>query len=127
MACGHFQGSLPDSAPEVPRLRGAPRARAIDGPGLRADRPLISPSGDLGGEAPVAERGDDQPAAGVGGIRLGMARRTERDQAVEIEVRAPLGALDDVGSRARSIQRSPKTILWQWVILSGVGDPEFVL
>jgi hypothetical protein len=27
---------------------------------------------------------------------LGMARRTERHQAVEIEVRAPLGALDDV-------------------------------
>ena len=27
---------------------------------------------------------------------MGMARRTERHQAVEIEVRAPLGALDDV-------------------------------
>jgi hypothetical protein len=32
----------------------------------------------------------------VGGIRLGMAQRTERNQAVEIEVRTPLGALDDV-------------------------------
>jgi hypothetical protein len=30
------------------------------------------------------------------GIRLGMAGRAERHQAVEIEVRAPLGALDDV-------------------------------
>ena len=27
---------------------------------------------------------------------MGVARRTERHQAVEIEVRAPLGALDDV-------------------------------
>jgi hypothetical protein len=54
---------------------------------LRADGPLVSPSGDLGGEAPVAERGDDQPAARVGGIRLGMAGRTECHQAVEIEVR----------------------------------------
>ena len=32
------------------------------------------------GEAPVAERGDDQAAARVGGIRLGMARRAERHQ-----------------------------------------------
>jgi hypothetical protein len=63
---------------------------------LRADRPLISPSGDLDGEAPLAERGDDQPAPRVGGIRLGVAGRTERHQAVEIEVRAPLGALDDM-------------------------------
>src|SRR6266852_8478701 len=63
---------------------------------LRADRPLVSPSGDLHGEAPVAERGDDEPTAGIGGIRSGMARRTERHQPVEIEVRAPLGALDDV-------------------------------
>ena len=46
---------------------------------LRADRPLVSPSCDLGGEAPVAERGDDEPAARVGGIRLGMAGTTERD------------------------------------------------
>ena len=45
---------------------------------LRADGPLISSSGDLGGEAPGAERGDDQAAARVGGIRLGMAGRTER-------------------------------------------------
>jgi hypothetical protein len=60
----------------------ASRARAIDGPGLRADRPLVSPADDLDGEAP--------------GIRLGMTGRTERHQAVEIEVRAPLGALDDV-------------------------------
>ena len=61
-----------------------------------ADRPLINSSGDLGGEAPGAERGDDQAAARVGGIRLGVARRTERYQPVEIEVRAPLGAVDDV-------------------------------
>ena len=63
---------------------------------LRADGPLISSSGDLDGEAPVAERGDEHPAAHVGGIRLGMAWRAERHQAVEIEVRAALGALDDM-------------------------------
>ena len=40
---------------------------------LRADGPLISPSRDLDGESPVAERGDDQAAADVGGIRLRMA------------------------------------------------------
>jgi hypothetical protein len=91
-----FRGSSPDSAPGVSRLRGALRARVIDGPGLRADRPLISPPSDLDGEAPAAERGNDQAAARVGGIRLGMAGRTERHQPVEVEVRAPLGALDDV-------------------------------
>jgi len=63
---------------------------------LRLDRPLIGPADDLDDEAPLAERGDDQAAARVGGIRSGMAWRTERRQAVEIEVRAPLGALDDV-------------------------------
>ena len=38
---------------------------------------------------------------------MGMAGRTERRQAVEIEVRAPLGALDDVvdleGGYSRSV------------------------
>jgi hypothetical protein len=58
--------------------------------------PLIGTSDDLDSEAPGAERGDDQAAARVGGIRLGMAGRAERHQPVEIEVRAPLGALDDV-------------------------------
>jgi hypothetical protein len=60
------------------------------------DGPLVSPSGDLDGQAPGAERPDDQATACVGGIRLGMARRAERHQVVEIKVRAPLGALDDV-------------------------------
>ncbi len=80
-------------------------------PRLRADGPLVSPSGDLDGEAPGAEWGDDQAAAHVGGIRLGMAWRTERHQAVEIEVRAPLGALDDVvdlRGRPSGPQTSPR-------------------
>jgi hypothetical protein len=51
---------------------------------------------DLAGEVPFAEWGDDQAAACIGGIGLGMAPGTERRQPVEIEVRAPLGALDDV-------------------------------
>jgi hypothetical protein len=63
---------------------------------LRTNGPLVSASGDLGGEAPVSERGDNQAAARVGGIRLRMTWRTERHQAVEIEVRALLGALEDV-------------------------------
>ena len=89
-----------------PATSGSSPARTSSGPPsrvvgrsvgrLRADRPLISPSGGLEGEVPGAARGDDQPAAGVGGIRLGMARRTERHQQVEIEIRASLGALDDV-------------------------------
>src|SRR5260370_21665429 len=78
-----FRGSSPDRVPGAPRLRGAPRARAIDGSRLRADRPHVSPSGDLAGEAPRAERNDDQATARVGGIRLGMAPGIERDQAVE--------------------------------------------
>ena len=63
---------------------------------LRTDRPLIRPSRDLDGEAPAAQRLNDQAALEVGGVRPRMAPRTECHQAVEIEVRAPLGALDDV-------------------------------
>lgn len=48
---------------------------------------LSAPRGDL-----EASARDEQPAARVGG----MARRTERHQPIEIEVGAPLGALDDV-------------------------------
>src|SRR5258708_21549344 len=71
MACGQFGDRRPIVHPELLRLRGAPRARAIDGPGLRADRPLISPSGHLDGEVPDAARGDEQPAARVGGHPFG--------------------------------------------------------
>ncbi len=63
---------------------------------LRAGHPLVGPLNDLEGEATLAARGDHQPAARVGGIGLRMARRTERHQAVGIEVRAALGAFDDV-------------------------------
>ena len=71
------------------RLRAGPR----DGRRLRADRPLISPSGHLDGEVPGAGWGDDQPAERVGGIRLDVARRAECHQAVEIDVRAPWARL----------------------------------
>jgi hypothetical protein len=85
---------------------------------LRADRPLISPSRDLDGEVPVAQGDYDQAAACVGGIRLGMAGRTERHQAVEIEVRAPLGALDDVvdpeGASAASAPQSEPLAHVRW-------------
>ena len=51
-------------------------------------------------KAPVAEQGDDQPAARVGSIRLGMAGRAERQQAVEIEVRAPWARLTTITANA---------------------------
>ena len=51
---------------------------------------------DLASEATLATSGDHQPAARVGCIGLRMARRTEGHQAVEIEVRAALGALPEV-------------------------------
>jgi uncharacterized protein (DUF433 family) len=38
---------------------------------------------------------------------VGMARRTERHQAVEIEVRAPLGALDDVDRPSAACRSHP--------------------
>jgi len=85
-----FRGSSPDSAPGTPRLHGAPRARAIDGSELGADRPLISPSGDLTDEARVAGRGDDQVAVRVGGVGPPVAGGADRHQPVEIEVRARL-------------------------------------
>ena len=50
---------------------------------LRVDRPLIDPADDRDGEAAGADRGDDQAAARVGGIRLGMAGGRERHQTVE--------------------------------------------
>jgi hypothetical protein len=105
--CGapSFRGSWPDSAHGAPRLRGAPRERPSDGRRLRADRPLISTAGDLKGEAPVAKRTDDQAATPVGGIRLRVARRAERHEAVEIEVRAALSALDD----GVDLERAPVT------------------
>jgi hypothetical protein len=57
------------------------------------------------GEAPVAKRTDDQAATPVGGIRLRVARRAERHEAVEIEVRAALSALDD----GVDLERAPVT------------------
>ncbi len=52
---------------------------------LRAGHPLVGPLDDLEGEVPLAERADDEPAPRVGGIGLGVARRTERHQAVGID------------------------------------------
>src|SRR5438445_10954698 len=63
---------------------------------LRADHPLVGPLHDLEGEATVTPRGDHQPAARVGGIGLHVAVPAQGNQLVEIEVRAPLGALGDM-------------------------------
>src|SRR5258708_38276769 len=88
---------------EGPRRVGADSSRASPksphtsvrvlsrGAGLdrRLDRPLISTAPDVADEAPVAERGDDQAAAREGGMRSGIAGRTECHQPAEIGVRAP--------------------------------------
>ena len=63
---------------------------------LRPDRPLVGPSDHRECELALPQRRDHQPTPPVGGICLRVARRTERDQAVQVEVRAALGALDDV-------------------------------
>jgi len=55
-----------------------------------------------------AERGDHQPAARVRRIGLRMAWETERHQAVEIEIRAALGALDDVVDLERAPAGAPE-------------------
>ncbi len=70
--------------------------RWVSGVRLAAGRPLVGPSDNCEREAAVNARRDYQPAAHVGGIRLRVARGAECDQAVEMEVRAALGALDDV-------------------------------
>ena len=56
--------------------------RWVSGVRLAAGRPLVGPSDNCEREAAVSARRDYQPAA--------------CDQAVEMEVRAALGALDDV-------------------------------
>jgi hypothetical protein len=90
-------GAGPERARGVPRRHAGRGARPIPtGCPLRAGHPLVGPVHDLAGDATLAQRGDHQPAARVGRIRLRVARRTERHQAVEIEVRAALGALPDV-------------------------------
>jgi len=44
-------------------------------------------------DRPCPEPGDHQPAEHVGGVRLRMARWAERHQALELEVRTPMGAI----------------------------------
>jgi len=51
---------------------------------------------------------DDEPALAEGGIRLGVAGAAEGDEAVEVEIRAPLGTLAHVvdfkpGTQAASL------------------------
>ena len=67
-----------------------------DGCRLRACRPLVGPSGDLERELARPQQRDHQPAPQVRRVRLHVAGATDRHQPVKIEVRAPLGALDDV-------------------------------
>jgi hypothetical protein len=88
-----------DSWRPMPRSsspRSGPRGRPTDGCRLRACRPLVGPSDDLERELALPQQRDHQPAPQVRRVRLHVAWRTERYQPVDIEVRAPLGALDDV-------------------------------
>jgi len=72
------------------------RARSSSRCLLRAGRPFVVTSHNRGAEPPSTKWGNHQPAARVRRIGLRMAWGTERHQAVEIEVRAALGALDDL-------------------------------
>ncbi len=58
--------------------------------------PFTSPLYYRAAEPAVPERRDDEPTLAEGNVRLGVTGSAERDQAVAIEVRAPLGALPDV-------------------------------
>jgi hypothetical protein len=66
-------------------------------------RPFVRATDEGEGEPPSVERGDHQPAPPIGGIRLRVVGATDRHQAVEIEVGAALGALDDV----MDLERAP--------------------
>jgi len=52
--------------------------------------------GDVEGEAPITQRNDDQPTAGQRRVGLIMAASAECNQAVEVEVGAAAGALEDM-------------------------------
>jgi hypothetical protein len=75
----------------------------------------MSPAGDLAGEAPGAERGDDQLAARVGGIRLRMAA----GQSVTSRSRSksePRALDDPPGSRLlASFRRNAHGLVRAWV------------
>ena len=60
------------------------------------DAPFASPLHHLAVEAALSEGRDDESALAEGGIGLGVAVPAEGDQPVEVEVRAPLGALGDM-------------------------------
>jgi len=78
----------PDGARAVPRPGNGSRVRASGALPLRPGRPLVGPSDHRESELALPQRRDHQPAPPIGGIRLRVACGTERDQAVEVEVRA---------------------------------------
>src|SRR5437660_8518404 len=60
------------------------------------DAPFASPLHHLAVESALSQGRDDESALAERGIGLGVAVAAEGDQPVEVEVRAPLGALGDV-------------------------------
>ena len=60
------------------------------------EAPLAVPLHHVALEPAVADRGDDEPAPAEGGVGLGVAIAAEGDEAVEVEIGAPLGPLAHV-------------------------------
>src|SRR5437667_9014034 len=60
------------------------------------DAPFASPLRNLEVESALSQGRDDEPALAIRGISLGVAVPAEGDQPVEVEIRAPLGAFDDM-------------------------------
>ena len=58
--------------------------------------PFASPLHHLAVESALSEGRDDESSLAEGGIGLGVAVPAQGDQSIEVEVRAPLGALGDM-------------------------------
>jgi hypothetical protein len=92
----------------IARDRSRPHAAAADeplvgsfrpggrSPGLARspDAPLVRALHHGDAEPPPAQRLDEEASAIERRVRLGVARAAQRDQPVQVEVRAPLGSLD---------------------------------
>lgn len=68
----------------------------------RLASPFPLPSHEVEHEPAAPKRCHHEPAPAVGGIRLLMARPTQGNQPVEIEVGSPLGALQDMVDPGRA-------------------------
>src|SRR5713101_2899279 len=87
-----------------PQKRPGKRGRRSHEPWLSSHRAGLvclaqspfAPPHCLAPELAISEGRDDEPALAEGGIGLGVAVAAQGNQPVEVEVRAPLGALGDM-------------------------------